>query len=85
MYDVSKMNPFINYIQKTHLLCDTCIVCIDIAKLQNAFSLCIFFKLKFMFRYHFLGHFLAELIEICCGSLLNSIVKTYRRKFLKTL
>ena len=44
-----------------------------------------FFKLKFMFRYHFLGHFLAELIEICCGSLLNSIVKTYRRKFLKTL
>ena len=38
-----------------------------------------------MFRYHFLGHFLAELIEICCGSLLNSILKTYRRKFLKTL
>ena len=29
--------------------------------------------------------FLAELIEICCGSLLNSILKTYRRKFLKTL
>ena len=38
-----------------------------------------------MFRYNFLGHFLAELIEICCGSLLNSILKTYRRKFLKTL
>ena len=37
-----------------------------------------------MFRYHFHGHFLAELIEICCGSLLNSILKTYRRKFLKT-
>ena len=35
-----------------------------------------------MFRYHFLGHFLAELIEICCGSLLNSILKTYRRKCL---
>ena len=28
-----------------------------------------------MFRYHFLGHFLAELNEICCGSLLNSILK----------
>ena len=26
-----------------------------------------------MFRYHFLRHFLAELNEICCGSLLNSI------------
>ena len=38
-----------------------------------------------MFGYHFLGHFFAELIEICCGSLLNSILKTYRRKFLKTL
>ena len=38
-----------------------------------------------MFRYHFLGHFWAELIEICCGSLLNSILKTYKRKFLKSL
>ena len=28
------------------------------------------------------SHFLAELNEICCGSLLNSILKTYRRKFL---
>ena len=35
-----------------------------------------------MFRYHFLGHFLAELIDIWCGSLLNSILKTYRWKFL---
>ena len=34
-----------------------------------------------MFRYHFLSHFLAELNEISCGSLLNSILKTYRRKF----
>ena len=25
-----------------------------------------------MFRYHFLGHSLAELNVICCGSLLNS-------------
>ena len=38
-----------------------------------------------MFRYHFLGHFLAELNEICCGSLLNSILKTYRRKCLKNI
>ena len=28
--------------------------------------------------------FLADLNEICCGSLLSSILKTYRRKFLKT-
>ena len=30
------------------------------------------------------SHFLADLNEICCGSLLSSILKTYRRKFLKT-
>ena len=30
------------------------------------------------------SHFLADLKEICCGSLLSSILKTYRRKFLKT-
>ena len=30
-----------------------------------------------MFRYHFLGHFLAEFNEICCPSLFNSILKTY--------
>ena len=28
-----------------------------------------------MFRYHFLGHLSAELNEICCGSLLNSVLK----------
>ena len=38
-----------------------------------------------MFRYHLFGHVLPELIEICCGSLLNSILKTYGGKFLKTL
>ena len=37
-----------------------------------------------MFRGHFLGNFLAELNEICWGSLLNSILKTHTRKFLKT-
>ena len=37
---------------------------------------------KVVFRNHFLGHFLAELNKICCGSLLNSILKTHRRKFL---
>ena len=50
-------------------------------KTSNAFSPLCIFQLKVMFRYHFLGHFLAELNEICCGSLLNSILKTYRRKF----
>ena len=38
-----------------------------------------------MFRYNFLGHLLAQLNEICCGSLLNSILKTYRRKLQQTL
>ena len=28
--------------------------------------------------------FFGNLNEICCGSLLSSILKTYRRKFLKT-
>ena len=36
-----------------------------------------------MFRYHFLGHFSAELIEICCGLLLNIILKHTERNFLK--
>ena len=36
-----------------------------------------------MFRYHFLGRFFAELIEICCGSLLNNILKTTEGNFLK--
>ena len=36
-----------------------------------------------MFRYHFLSHFLAELNEICCGSLLNSILKTTEGNFFK--
>ena len=50
------------YIQKTHFLCDACIVYIEKAKLANAFApLCFFLKLKFTFQYHFLGHFLAEL------------------------
>ena len=31
------------------------------------------------------SHFLTDLNDICCGSLLSSILKTYRRKFLKTL
>ena len=33
-----------------------------------------------MFRYHFLSHFLAELNEICCGSLLNSILKNVQKE-----
>ena len=73
------------YIQKTHLLCDACIVYIDIAKLQMRFLHYAFFLAKINVSVPFLDHFLAELIEICCGSLLNSILKTYRRKFLKTL
>ena len=74
------------YIQKTHLLCDACIVYIDTdSKTSNAFSpLCIFLA-KIHVSVPFSWPFLAELIEICCGSLLNSILKTYRRKFLKTL
>ena len=61
---------------ESHFLCDACIVYIEKEKLQIAFStLCFFLKLKVMFRYHFLGHFLAELHDICCGSLLNSILK----------
>ncbi len=52
-------------------------------------SKCVFSIMHFLAKIHvsvpFLGHFLAELIEICCGSLLNSILKTNRRKFLKTL
>ena len=36
-----------------------------------------------MFRYHFLSHFLGELNEICCGSLLNSIIKTSEGNFFK--
>ena len=80
IYDVSKMNTFLY--RKRIFWCDACIVYIDIAKLQmRFFPLCIF-ELKVVFRYHFLGHFLAELNEICCGSLLNSILKMYRRKFL---
>ena len=51
------------------------------SKTSNAFSPLCIFELKVVFRYHFLGHFLAELNEICCGSLLNSILKTYKRKF----
>ena len=47
---------------------------IDNAKLQMRFVHYAFFYLK--------GNFLAELNEICCGSLLNSILQTYRRKFL---
>ena len=30
------------------------------------------------------SHFLADLNDICCGSLQSSILKTYRRTFLKT-
>ena len=36
-----------------------------------------------MSRYHFLSHFLAELNEICCGSLLNIILKTTEGNFFK--
>ena len=32
------------YIQKTHILCDACIVCIDIAKLQMRFLHYAFFS-----------------------------------------
>ena len=76
----SKMNPFLY--RKRIFWCDACIVYIDITKLKNAFSPLCIFELKVVFRYHFLSHFLAELNEICCGSLLNSILNTYRRKFL---
>ena len=57
-------------------------IIIDNSKTSNAFSPLCIFELKVVFRYHFLGHFLAELNEICCGSLLNIILKTYRRKIL---
>ena len=40
----------------------------------NAFSTLHFCVLKVMFRYHFLDHFSTELKEICCESLLNSIL-----------
>ena len=76
----SKMNPFLY--RKRLFWCDACIVYIDITKLQMRFLHYAFFELKVVFRYHFLSHFLAELNEICCESLLNSILKTYRRKFL---
>ena len=33
-----------------------------------------------MFRYHFLGHFLAESNEICCRSLFNSILKNVQKE-----
>ena len=36
-----------------------------------------FFLLRVMFVYYFLINFSIELIEICCPSLLNIIVKTY--------
>ena len=67
-------NESISIYRKRIFWCDACKV--------NAFSPLCIFELKVVFRYHFLGHFLAELNEICCGSLLNSILKTYRRKFL---
>ena len=51
------------YIQKTHLLCDACIVYIDIENFKCVFSI-MHFLAKILFRYHFLGHFLAEFIEI---------------------
>ena len=69
-------------IQKTHILV-WCLHCLyRYNKTSNAFSPLCIFELKVVFRYHFLSHFLAELNEICCGSLLNSILKTYWRKFL---
>ena len=55
------------------------------SKTSNAFSPLCSFELKVVFRYHFLGNFLAELNEICCGSLLISILKMYRRKFLQNI
>ena len=71
--------------QKTHLLCDACIVCIDIAKLQMRFLNYAFFLAKIHVSVPFSWPFFAEFIDICCGSLLNSILKTNGRKFLKTL
>ena len=38
------------------------------------------FELKVVFRYHFLSHFFAEFNEICCGSLLNNILKTVQKE-----
>ena len=55
------------------------------SKTSNAFSpLCIFLpKIHVSVPFSW-PYFLAELIEICCGSLFNSILKTSRRTFLKT-
>ena len=75
----SKMNPFLY--RKRIFWCDACIV-YRYNKTSNAFSPLCIFELKVVFRYHFLSHFFAELNEICCGSLLNSILKTHRRTFL---
>ena len=73
------------YIKNAHLVCDACIVYIyrpRYSKTSNVFSPLCIFELKVMFRSHFRGHFLAELNEICCASLLNSILKKYRGIFL---
>ena len=68
-------------IQKTHILV-WCLHCLyRYNKTSNAFSPLCIFELKVVFRYHFLSHLMAELNEICCGPLLNSILKTNRRKF----
>ena len=67
------------YTQKTHFVCDACIVYIEKGKLQMRF-LHYAFLAKTHVSVPFSWPFLAELNEICCGSLLNSrpILKTYR-------
>ena len=72
-------NEYIS-IQKTHILV-WCLHCLyRYNKTSNAFSPLCIFELKVVFRYHFLSHFLAELNEICCGSLLNSILKNVQKE-----
>ena len=76
------MNPFLY--RNLIFVCDAGIV-YRYSKTSNAFSLlCIFLAKRRVSVPFSCGIFLAELNKICCGPLLNSILKTYRRKFLQT-
>ena len=70
--EMIKLSIHILY-RKQIFRCFACIVYID-SKTSNAFSPLCIFELKVVFRYHFLSHFLAELNESGCGSLLNNTV-----------
>ena len=55
------------YIRKTHILCDACIVYIDIATLQMRFLYYAFFKAKSHVLVQFSWPYFGELNEICNG------------------